>query len=40
VANGQVVASSSQGYKSKADCEKAVDLIKKGSAKAEVEEQM
>jgi uncharacterized protein YegP (UPF0339 family) len=39
VANGQVVASSSQGYKSKADCEKAIELIKKGAAKAEVEEK-
>ena len=39
VANGQVVATSSQGYKSKADCQKAVDLIKKGAAKAEVEDK-
>jgi uncharacterized protein YegP (UPF0339 family) len=36
--NGQVVASSSQGYKAKADCEHAIDLIKKGAANAEVEE--
>ena len=34
--NGQVVAASSEGYKAKADCEKAIDLIKKGAAKAEV----
>jgi uncharacterized protein YegP (UPF0339 family) len=38
-ANGQVVATSSQGYKAKADCEKAIDLIKKGVAKAEVEDK-
>jgi uncharacterized protein len=38
-ANGQVIASSSQGYKAKADCEKAIALIKKGAAKAEVEDQ-
>jgi len=37
--NGQIVASSSQGYKSKADCEKAIDEIKKGAAKADVEEK-
>ena len=35
-ANGQVVATSSQGYRAKADCEKAVALIKQGAAKAEV----
>jgi uncharacterized protein YegP (UPF0339 family) len=28
-ANGQVVASSAEGYKAKADCEKAVELVKK-----------
>ena len=38
-ANGQVVASSSQGYKAKADCEHAIDLIKKGAATAEVEDK-
>ena len=36
--NGQVVASSSEGYKNKKDCEHAVDLIKKGAAKATVED--
>jgi uncharacterized protein YegP (UPF0339 family) len=35
--NGQIVAASSQGYKSKRDCEHAVDLIKNGAAKAKVE---
>jgi len=37
--NGQVVATSSQGYKAKADCEKAMDLIRKGAAKADVEDK-
>ena len=36
--NGQTVAASGSGYKSKADCEKAIASIKKGAAKAEVEE--
>lgn len=35
-ANGQVVAASSEGYKAKADAEKAVALVKAGAAKAEV----
>ena len=34
--NGQTIGSSSQGYKNKADCEKAVDIIKKGAMTAEV----
>jgi len=38
-ANGQIVATSSQGYKAKADCEKAIELIKKGAAKAEVDDK-
>ena len=37
-ANGQVVASSSAGYKAKADAEKAVANIKANAAKAEVVE--
>jgi uncharacterized protein YegP (UPF0339 family) len=37
--NGQVVAASSEGYKAKADCEHAIDLIKKDAAKAEVEDK-
>ena len=36
--NGQIVAASGSGYKDKADCEKAVELIKKAAAKAEVAE--
>ena len=36
--NGQVVASSSESYKAKADAEKAVESIKANAAKAEVVE--
>ena len=36
-ANGEIVAASSQGYKSKAACTHAVDLITKGASTAEVE---
>lgn len=36
--NGQIVASSGSGYKEKGDAEKAIDTIKKGAAKAPVEE--
>jgi uncharacterized protein YegP (UPF0339 family) len=36
--NGQTIGSSSEGYKAKADCEKAVDTVKKGAAKAEVDD--
>lgn len=35
-ANGQVVASSSEGYKAKADAEKAITLVKEGAGNAEV----
>jgi uncharacterized protein YegP (UPF0339 family) len=38
-ANGQVIGASSEGYKAKSDCEKATEEIKKGAAKAEVEEK-
>ena len=37
--NGQIIGSASQGYKAKADCEHAIDLIKAGAAKAEVEDK-
>jgi len=37
--NGQVIGASSEGYKAKGDCEKAIDLIKAGAAKAEVEDK-
>lgn len=36
--NGQVVATSGQGYKDKRDCEHAIDVIKKGAGNARVEE--
>lgn len=36
--NGQVVASSSSGYEAKGDCEAAIAAIKKGAAKAAVDE--
>jgi uncharacterized protein YegP (UPF0339 family) len=37
--NGQVIASSSESYKAKADCDAAIDTIKKGAAKADVEDK-
>jgi uncharacterized protein YegP (UPF0339 family) len=37
-ANGQVVAGSGEGYKAKADAEKAVEAVKAGAATAEVVE--
>ena len=37
-ANGQVIATAGQGYKAKADAEKAVDSVKTGAAKAEIVE--
>jgi uncharacterized protein YegP (UPF0339 family) len=36
--NGQVVGSSASGYKAKADCQGAIDLIKKAAPKAAVED--
>ena len=38
-ANGQVIGSSSEGYKSKADCAKAIDVVKTGAAKADVQDK-
>jgi uncharacterized protein YegP (UPF0339 family) len=35
--NGQVIATSGQGYKDKRDCQHAIDTIKKGAEKAKVE---
>lgn len=35
-ANGVVIATSGEGYKAKADCTHAIDLIKEGAAKAKV----
>jgi uncharacterized protein YegP (UPF0339 family) len=37
-ANGQVVAAANKGYKEKPDCEKVIDVIKKGAPKADVVE--
>jgi uncharacterized protein YegP (UPF0339 family) len=37
-ANGQIIATSGQGYKNKRDCEHAIDVIKKGAEQARVEE--
>ena len=37
-ANGQTIAAASEGYKAKADAEKAVDSFKAGAPKAEVVE--
>jgi uncharacterized protein YegP (UPF0339 family) len=36
--NGQVVGASGSGYKTKSECEKAADVVKKGAAKATEEE--
>jgi uncharacterized protein YegP (UPF0339 family) len=37
--NGQTIGSSSEGYKAKADAEKAIEAVKTGAAKAEVEDK-
>jgi uncharacterized protein YegP (UPF0339 family) len=37
-ANGQTIASSSEGYKAKADCEAAIESIIAGAKAAKVEE--
>jgi uncharacterized protein YegP (UPF0339 family) len=37
-ANGQVIATSGQGYKAKADCRHGVELVQKEAATARVEE--
>jgi uncharacterized protein YegP (UPF0339 family) len=37
--NGQTIGTSSEGYKAKADCEKAIELVKRGAGKAEVEDK-
>jgi uncharacterized protein YegP (UPF0339 family) len=36
--NGQIIATSGQGYKEKRSCEHAIDVIKKGAEKAKVVE--
>jgi uncharacterized protein YegP (UPF0339 family) len=37
-ANGQIIGASSEGYKAQRDADHAIDLIKKGAAKAAVED--
>jgi uncharacterized protein YegP (UPF0339 family) len=39
-ANGQIIAASSEGYKAKSDCQHAIDLLKRGAARAEVKEEI
>lgn len=38
-ANGQVIATSGQGYKAKADCLHGIELIRKEAGKAKVDDQ-
>jgi uncharacterized protein len=38
-ANGQIIASSGQGYANKADCKHAIEVIQKGASDAKVEEE-
>jgi uncharacterized protein len=37
-ANGQVIATSGQGYKAKADCRHGVELVQKQASQAKVED--
>jgi uncharacterized protein YegP (UPF0339 family) len=37
-ANGQVIATSGQGYKAKADCRHGIEVIQKEAATAKIEE--
>jgi uncharacterized protein YegP (UPF0339 family) len=37
--NGQIIATSGQGYKDKRDCQHAIDVIKKGAAEADVTDE-
>jgi uncharacterized protein YegP (UPF0339 family) len=39
-ANGQIIGASGAGYKAKADCLHAIDVIKSGAATANVKEAM
>ena len=36
---GTLLATSGKGYKTKADCQKVIDTIKKGAAKAKLDDQ-
>jgi uncharacterized protein YegP (UPF0339 family) len=37
--NGRIIATASEGYKAKADCQNGIDLIKREGPSAEVEEK-
>ena len=37
--NGRIIATSSEGYKAKADCKNGIDLVKREAAAAKVEEK-
>jgi uncharacterized protein YegP (UPF0339 family) len=37
--NGRIIATSSEGYKAKSDCQNGIDLIKREGPAAPVEEQ-
>jgi uncharacterized protein YegP (UPF0339 family) len=37
-ANGQVIATSGQGYKAKADCRHGIEVIQEGASTAKIEE--
>lgn len=37
--NGEIVADSAEGYKSKADCQRGIEIVKKESPGASTEDQ-
>jgi uncharacterized protein YegP (UPF0339 family) len=37
--NGQAIATSGEGYKAKADCTHAIELIKEGASKATIDDK-
>jgi uncharacterized protein len=37
--NGKIIAVSGEGYRAKADCHKAIEMIQSGAAKAKVEDE-
>jgi uncharacterized protein YegP (UPF0339 family) len=37
-ANGQIIGTSGQGYKAKADCKHAIEVIQKGAAEAKIDD--
>ena len=36
--NGRIIATSSEGYRAKADCQNGIDLVKREAPSAQVEE--